>query len=246
MSARTGVLPKTNSALYRTTRGDAFCVIRLNSCARCIFSAPVHLLRPNAMPAQTAPTVISAARRLLAPLLASAALVLAGCAATTSNRAPADDASTAAAEASAPAVHETVRTTRSVRLQSAGYRARIEEVVARMRAACVADDYQPYFRKTACLPGGITEEMLADRTRITAAQKRAAQKVFALTHALNEETRRIMIESGTPEERARALASQSERDPLISALQEDLLAGRITWGTYNARRLELHHAASGR
>ena len=143
-------------------------------------------------------------------------------------------------------MHETVRTTRSVRLQSAGYRARIEEVAARMRAACVADDYQPYFRKTACLPGGITEEMLADRTRITAAQKRAAQKVFALTHALNEETRRIMIESGTPEERARALASQSERDPLISALQEDLLAGRITWGTYNARRLELHHAASGR
>lgn len=183
------------------------------------------------MPAQT---VRSAARRLLAPLLASAALVLAGCAATTPNRAPAEGL--AAAEASAPAAN----------LHSAGYRARIEEVAARMRAACVADDYQPYFRKTACLPGGITEEMLADRTRITAAQKRAAREVFALTHALNEETRRIMIESGTPEERARALASQAERDPLISALQEDLLAGRITWGGYNARRLELHRAAAGR
>ena len=184
------------------------------------------------MPAQTASTNLFAARRLLAPLFACTLLVLTGCAATTSSRAP---AAGPAAEAS-----------RAADLHSAGYRARIEEVVVRMRAACVADDYQPYFKKTACLPGGITEEMLADRTRITAAQKRAAREVFALTHALNEETRRIMIESGTPEERARALASQSERDPLISALQEDLLAGRITWGGYNARRLELQRAASGR
>lgn len=192
------------------------------------------------MPAQTASTNLFAARRLLAPLFACALLVLTGCAATTSSRAP---AAGPAAEASAPAAHEASRTADP---HSAGYRARIEEVAARMRAACVADDYQPYFKKTACLPGGITEEMLADRTRITAAQKRAAREVFALTHALNEETRRIMIESGTPEERARALASHSERDPLISALQKDLLAGRITWGGYNARRLELHRAASGR
>lgn len=192
------------------------------------------------MSVQTAPTVTSAARRLLAPLLASALIVLAGCAATTAPRTPDGGGAVTAAE---PAAHGTAP---AAGPHSAGYRARIEEVASRMRAACVADDYQPYFKKTACLPGGITEEMLADRTRITAAQKRAAREVFALTHALNEETRRIMIESGTPEERARALASQSERDPLISALQEDLLSGRITWGGYNARRLELHRAASGR
>lgn len=195
------------------------------------------------MSVQTAPTVTSAARRRLAALLASALLVLAGCAATTTPRAPAGGGAVTAAELAAPPAHGAAP---AADPHSAGYRARIEEVASRMRAACVADDYQPYFKKTACLPGGITEEMLADRTRITAAQKRAAREVFALTHALNEETRRIMIESGTPEERARALASQSERDPLISALQEDLLSGRITWGGYNARRLELHRAASGR
>ena len=72
------------------------------------------------------------------------------------------------------------------------YRERIEVVVQRMRAACVAQDNQPYYRKTACLPSGITDEMTKDSTRITAAQKRAAEAVFAFTHELNEETRRIM------------------------------------------------------
>ena len=55
------------------------------------------------------------------------------------------------------------------------YRERIEVVVQRMRAACVAQDNQPYYRKTACLPSGITDEMTKDSTRITAAQKRAAE-----------------------------------------------------------------------
>lgn len=192
---------------------------------------------PSNRPASSAPTL-----RLLAPVLLSAALALAGCAVPTTPEGTASPA--AAAPASNEAPHAAPRQPVSAAFSgSSEYRARIEEVAARMRAACVADDFQPYFRKTACLPGGITSEMLADRTRITAAQKRAAQEVFALTHALNEETRRIMIESGTPEERAQALASQSERDPLIAALQKDLLEGRITWGDYNKRRLELLRAA---
>ena len=104
------------------------------------------------------------------------------------------------------------------------YRERIEVVVQRMRAACVAQDNQPYYRKTACLPSGITDEMTKDSTRITAAQKRAAEAVFAFTHELNEETRRIM------------------RDPQINTLQEDLLSGKITWGEYNTARRALAEA----
>jgi len=46
------------------------------------------------------------------------------------------------------------------------YRERIEVVVQRMRAACVAQDNQPYYRKTACLPSGITDEMTKDSTPI--------------------------------------------------------------------------------
>ena len=114
------------------------------------------------------------------------------------------------------------------------YRERIEVVVQRMRAACVAQDNQPYYRKTACLPSGITDEMTKDSTRITVAQKRAAEAVFAFTHELNEETRRIMRETQDPALAARAELSQRLRDPQINTLQEDLLSGKITWGTLPA------------
>ena len=99
-------------------------------------------------------------------------------------------------------------------------------------SACVAQDNQPYYRKTACLPSGITDEMTKDSTRITAAQKRAAEAVFAFTHELNEETRRIMRETQDPALAARAELSQRLRDPQINTLQEDLLSGKITWGEY--------------
>ena len=114
------------------------------------------------------------------------------------------------------------------------YRERIEVVVQRMRAACVAQDNQPYYRKTACLPSGITDEMTKDSTRITAAQKRA--------HELNEETRRIMRETQDPALAARAELSQRLRDPQINTLQEDLLSGKITWGEYNTARRALAEA----
>ncbi|WP_370802828.1 hypothetical protein [Sutterella wadsworthensis] len=122
------------------------------------------------------------------------------------------------------------------------YRERIEVVVQRMRAACVAQDNQPYYRKTACLPSGITDEMTKDSTRITAAQKRAAEAVFAFTHELNEETRRIMRETQDPALAARAELSQRLRDPQINTLQEDLLSGKITWGEYNTARHALAEA----
>ena len=122
------------------------------------------------------------------------------------------------------------------------YRERIEVVVQRMRAACVAQDNQPYYRKTACLPSGITDEMTKDSTRITAAQKRAAEAVFAFTHELNEEIRRIMRETQDPALAARAELSQRLRDPQINTLQEDLLSGKITWGEYNTARRALAEA----
>lgn len=96
-----------------------------------------------------------------------------------------------------------------------------------MRAACAAQDNQPYYRKTACLPSGITDEMTKDSTRITAAQKRAAEAVFAFTHELNEETRRIMRETQDPALAARAELSQRLRDPQINTLQEDRCQGKL-------------------
>lgn len=166
--------------------------------------------------------------RLSAAVLTLCTLMLAGCAAL-QNNASAPASGTSAAEDS--------------RLPEA-YREQIARVIQRMRAACIAEDYQPYFRKTACLPSGITDEMTADRTRITAQQKRAAQAVFALTHELNEETRRIMTGTQDAELAAQAEASRRVRDPQISALQNDLLSGKITWGEYNAGRRSLSLSSS--
>ncbi len=120
-----------------------------------------------------------------------------------------------------------------------------ERIGERMRAACVSPKYKPYFAKTACLPAGITDVMMRDRTKITAAQKKAAQDVFDLTHTLSEEMRSFMISTGQPDLIEQAEASRREVDPLIENLQKALLAGRITWGEYNTQRRTLWLRESG-
>lgn len=167
--------------------------------------------------------------RLCCSLLLGA-LLLAGCAVPPANKADAPSAEAPAAAQRAP---------QSLRREPSQYELRITEVSNRMRAACVAEAFQPYFRKSACLPNGITEAMLSDRTRITREQRRAAEGVFELTHELNEETRRIMIETGTPQEARIAEEFRTLSDPRIEAMQEGLLKGTLTWGEYNMRRLEL-------
>lgn len=170
----------------------------------------------------------------LCSTLFAALLLLSGCALP-----PAQNAETP----SEPAPESTEA---AVRREPTQYELRIAEVGNRMRAACVAEAFQPYFRKSACLPNGITEAMLRDRTRITREQRRAAEGVFELTHELNEETRRIMIETGTPQEARIAEESRTLSDPRIEEMQEGLLKGALTWGEYNARRLELFEEIQSR
>ena len=122
------------------------------------------------------------------------------------------------------------------------YRKRVADVMLRMRATCVAQGLQPYFRKTACLSSGITDAMLRDRSKITREQRRAAEQVFSITKDLNAETRRVMTESGTPAEAKLAEASK-RHDPAIEENQAKLLSGEITWGEYNVRRKALHEQA---
>lgn len=122
------------------------------------------------------------------------------------------------------------------------YRKRVADVMLRMRATCVAQGLQPYFRKTACLSSGITDAMLRDRSKITREQRRAAEQVFSITKDLNAETRRVMTESGTPAE-ARLAEASKRHDPAIEENQAKLLSGEITWGEYNVRRKALHEQA---
>ncbi len=118
-------------------------------------------------------------------------------------------------------------------------RERFEDVAARLRAACVASDHQAYYRKTACLPSGITGKMLADRSSITKAERTAAAKVFAITNQLNRDSQELMLASGVPAYMKQAERSRREIEPKIQAMQNALLRGRITWGEYNRMRIDL-------
>lgn len=121
----------------------------------------------------------------------------------------------------------------------AALEAQFRSVGVRMRAMCVSPENAPYFRKTTCLASAITDEMKEDRSKPTAAQKKAAQNVFRITHELNEETRSMMVQSGIPEYVDKALASRTYADPKINALQQDFLHDRLTWGEYNRARAAL-------
>lgn len=169
----------------------------------------------------------SAAYARGACLYAIAALFLSGCAGVSQERTSGLDSL-----GNAPA---------SVR---AAYEARIFKVRDDLRAACFSQELQSYYRMTPCLASGITRAMMRDNSRITREQRTAAQKVFALTKELNDETLRIMEETGAPELMARATQARAAL-PAAEALQADLLEGRITWGEYNTRRRALHTQAAG-
>ena len=112
----------------------------------------------------------------------------------------------------------------------------IERVAERMRAVCVAPEYKAYFAKTACLPAGITPKMMQDRSKITAAQRKAAEQVFKIARELNDETRRFMIETELPAFKDDVEWSELHVDPQVERLQKELLSGHSTWGEYNTLR----------
>ncbi len=65
------------------------------------------------------------------------------------------------------------------------YLEQIASVAREMRGICAASDFQSYFKKSPCLPSGITETHLKDKSRITKEQKKATARLFARQHELN-------------------------------------------------------------
>lgn len=183
------------------------------------------------------------ARRLA---VVGASLILGACADLPSNSVRQDLPGGAVRPEAGTDVHTDVRTDAAVDAQldaaALAYHDQVERVAQRLRAACVSPDYRAYYAKTACLPSGITPKMLEDRTRITNAQRTAAQAVFNITRELSDETRAIMIKTGLPEYMDLAESSRTQADPKIRAMQQGLLEGRLTWGEYNKARLALAQA----
>ena len=121
----------------------------------------------------------------------------------------------------------------------------IAAVAREVRAVCSAAVNQAYFSRTPCLPSGMNESHLRDRTHITAEQKKAALRVFEHLRRLNEDTRRLMTESGSDELMTLARRSRESVDPQIQKIQSALTSGSISWGEYNRSRLEIFEASTG-
>lgn len=170
--------------------------------------------------------------RFLPTFLLSLAAVLSLSACTTTGTGP------ARVRSEAPALPEDDPVTEQ-------YNERIAAVAREVRAVCSAAVNQAYFSRTPCLPSGMHESHLRDRTRITAEQKKAAARVFEHLRRLNEETRTLMTESGNSELMTLARRSRESVDPQIQEIQSALISGTITWGEYNRSRLEIFEASTG-
>ncbi len=107
------------------------------------------------------------------------------------------------------------------------------------RQICLAPELAPYFDKTPCLPSMATKAHVNDTTRITPVQAAAMRQAVSEIRELNDETRRLMIESGLEPYASHARHAASTLDPLVVTNQNALINGEITWGEYNRRRLEL-------
>lgn len=107
------------------------------------------------------------------------------------------------------------------------------------RQICLAPELAPYFDKTPCLPSMATKAHVSDTTRITPIQAAAMRQAVSEIRELNDETRRLMIESGLEPYASHAREAALTYDPLVVTNQNALINGDITWGEYNRRRLEL-------
>lgn len=123
------------------------------------------------------------------------------------------------------------------------YNERITQVSRDVRAICTSPANRLYYAKTPCLPAGMTEAHLKDRSRITPDAKRVAERVFESLHKINEDTRDLMMSTGNPRLIELAQHSREVVDPKIEAIQSSLLKGAMTWGEYNRARLEVYESS---
>jgi predicted aspartyl protease len=107
-----------------------------------------------------------------------------------------------------------------------------------MLAFCASEEVQPYFSKTPCKSEEISLEQIADKSRITNDEKVALSKVRTEGKKRVKELEDIYRQydpQHAPSIVARIEQSTTEQD----SLAENFYEGRITWGEYNKRRMEI-------
>jgi clan AA aspartic protease (TIGR02281 family) len=112
-------------------------------------------------------------------------------------------------------------------------KAAIDALKSEALEICAREDLQPHWSKTACNPEDTTLEQMADKSRITNAEKVALSKGNAESKRIFKETLNI-FRRYYPQLVPSAIA----RRELLDKVTMDFYEGRITRGEYNKRRME--------
>ncbi len=145
----------------------------------------------------------------------------------------------AAAVEAAPVVKEPSPEEILEQKSKAAFNLKVKQIARLTHAVCISQKHRAYFAQTACLPSGLTEKQLSSKRKITRNEANAARSVFSALNNLNSQMRDWMRASGYKPYVERAERSEATFVPAVTALQNDLLKGRITWGEYNRRRQAL-------
>jgi len=121
---------------------------------------------------------------------------------------------------------------------SPSYAAAIKDINEDARAVCRNPDFYAYYSWAPCQVRETTVEQLADRSRVTSAEKPVLVKVQAELAAIN--ARLVAAHRQYNEKQGNALAANIERSLLTAdKIRREYLEGRITRGEYNKRRRDL-------
>lgn len=118
------------------------------------------------------------------------------------------------------------------------YAAAIKQINEDGRALCRKPEYYPYYSWAPCAVREATADQLNDRTRVTAAEKSAYERVRAeqddLTARIIAAHRQYNAKNGE------ALARNIEQAKAMSDIvRQEYLAGKITRGEHNKRRRDI-------
>ena len=126
----------------------------------------------------------------------------------------------------------------SVTANSPEYAAALKELNEDARALCRKPDLYAYFSWAPCRVREATAEQLADRTKVTPAEKPAFNKAKAEIDAIN--ARYIAVHRQYNEKQGNALAANIQQAMTGSdRIRQEYLDGRITRGEFNKRRRDI-------
>jgi hypothetical protein len=117
-------------------------------------------------------------------------------------------------------------------------KAAMAAVDAEAQQICARPDLQAYYSKTPCKPIDATLEQMADKSKITEAEKVAMNKVRTEFRTISNKGNDV-IRQYNPQNAATIIARRDQATVAQDQNALDFYEGRITRGEYNKRRAEI-------